>query len=284
MSISGSKKNGNDFVKSIGLGEFNVINVNPTKEEMESLGFEMEKEPEYLGEKDGNTTLRVNVWLKEVRTGQLFSTTFFLENKQVMSKDGSSKQYINSIGKSIYCDSVENLPEKFTAHTYHVSKVGESELVGFLDAWLDINKKESYTIELDWSSLMKGNLKEVKDLMKTDLPRSVVAMATIRISEKSGEKKEYQSIYNRRFLPGYTMKFFRAHPFAQGDIERLRAKDKVAKETREWLKPYEKFVVDATDPQYGIKDAFYIGPLKPYNPEDHLQSGPKVLDPHDSEY
>jgi hypothetical protein len=276
MSITATKREGFSDEKLIGVGEFEVVEFN---RELDKDG----KEIKYTGEKDGNTTFRVAITCKEVKSGKLFPLTFYLEDKEVVSKSGKH-QFINAVGRTTYADDVENLSEKFVAFPYHKARSGEPELVAFLDAWLDIDRKQAYDLTPNWKALMSGSVKELKDLQKTDLPRTIMAMATVRVVEKDGELKEYQQLYSRNILPGYNMKFFRTTKFTPEKLDALREQAKDAKDTRKWLKSYEQFAVDVTDPEYGIKDAYTLDVLRPYNPEENLVATDKVLSEEDANY
>ena len=81
MSSIGGKKRENtgsgDSVKKVGLFECNVVAINPTIEEYkDKLGIELKedsKAAEYLGEtKDGNSYVRVDVWLQKVNAEDKF--------------------------------------------------------------------------------------------------------------------------------------------------------------------------------------------------------------------
>jgi hypothetical protein len=280
MSVTGSKREATQFSdeKMIGIGEFEVLEFN---KELDSDG----KEIDYTGEsREGNPTFRVAVTVKEVKSGKYFPLSFFLEDKEVTTKDGAKFQYINEIGRTSYAEDEANLSEKFKAFPYRKAKVGEAEVVGFLDAWLDIDRSQPYTLDLDWKALRAGSVKELRDLQKTDLPRTIMGMATVRVSEKDGQVKEYQQIYNRNILPGYNTKFFRTTKYTEEMLENIREKNRLAPETKKWPKSYEKFAIDVTDPQFGIKDAYYLGMLKVYTPEEHLPAGEKVLDETDASY
>ncbi len=282
--ITGSKREQTfDDSKMIGMGEFEVVDFN---KELDQDG----KPIKYLGEsKDGNTTFRVVVSLKQRGTNRIFPLVFFLENKEVMNKEGTSHQYVNSQCRSFYSDSVENLPAKFTAFSYHKARVGEVELLGFQDAWLNIDRKKSHDMVLEWDQLMKGSVKELKDMLKSELamssggiPQTICAMAIVNIVEKTNdmgdkEVREYQKIYNRYILPGYNMRFFRNHKFTAVELEAMREQNRNAKETKNWLKGYERFAIDITDPQYGCKDAYYLGEMKPYNSGENVPAGDKAL-------
>ena len=244
------------------------------------------KDIKYLGDKAGNTTLRIAVTLKNKATGKFFPLSFYLEDKEVVTKDGNKKQYINPKGQTTYAADPEDLSEKFAAGGYHVAKVGEADLAEFLNAWLDVNRQIPYDILPNWKELMKGNVKELTGIL-TDatLTRTITAMATIRIVEKDGEVKEYQQIYNRRFLPGFTMKFFRTKNYTEAILDGLREKQRNSIETKSgYLESYERFAIDVTDPQYGIKDIYFLGPLKDYLPEEHVVAGDKVLAEDNSDY
>ena len=52
-------------------------------------------------------------------------------------------------------------------------------------------------------------IKELKDQVDGAYCTNVAALATITVKQKDGENKEYQSIYNKAFLPAYYLKNFR---------------------------------------------------------------------------
>src|SRR6478736_851979 len=116
--IEGKKRENQGFEgKKVGLFAAKVVAVNPDREEFkEVLGIELKDESKadnYIGEKDGNVTLRLNFWLEEVKTKQKFNVTFFLENKEKSNKDNTKKQYINETGSCSWADDPNNLPKWF---------------------------------------------------------------------------------------------------------------------------------------------------------------------------
>ena len=263
--------------KMVGLFEAEVVEFN---KELDSDG----KEIKYTGERDGNATFRVAVTLKDKASGKYFPLSFYLENKEAVSKSGKN-QWINELGRSMYADSKENLPEKFAAVPVHKAIVGEADLLNFLDAFLNIDRNQSYTLSIDTKKLINGSVKELRDLLKTDLPRTVLAMATVRTVEKDGEVKEYQGVYNRKFIPGYNFRTFVAAKLDDTALATLRTRDQAARENKKgYLKAWEKYAIEVTDPQYGISDAYSISPLKVYNAEDHVVTANAVLDETDASY
>jgi len=287
MSIGGNRREntGDSFSKSVGLYEGKIVSINPSIEEYkEVLGIELKedsKATEYIGEsKEGNTYLRINVWTEDVKTGNKYPIQFYLENKEKENKDATKKQYINNVGVCSWAESPKNLPEWFSERDYRVAYVGEEELYNFMRTWLsslDYRSAET-TLELDWKKLMRGNVKDLKDQIDGEWANNIVAPATIKIQEKDGEMKEYQSVWNKAFLSPYSLKQFRLvdynNPMVLENLKRKKPKE---------MKAHEKFVVQITS-EYGCKDVFYLGDLKEYVADEFLQGSDKVIDESDSSY
>lgn len=290
MSNIGGKKreqsfDNKDFVKKVGLFEAEVIAINPTIEEYKDLlGIELKedsKQAEYLSKSDeGHAKLRVDVWLEEVKSKDKFKTTFFLENKEKWNKDATKQQYINSIGMCSWADDPNNLQEWFSKREYRVAFVGEEDLYNFLRTWLgnlDLRDAES-TLQLDWSKMMKGNTKDLRAQVGGEFATNVVALATVKTVEKEDGPKEYQSVYNRAFLPAYCLKQFRLLDYGNPTtVNALRAKK--SKD----LKPHERFVINVTG-EYGCKEFFILKDLKEYNADDNLVASDKVIAEDDSDF
>ena len=289
MSNIGGKKREqsqvSDFKKSVGLFEATVVAINPDIEEYkEKLGMELKEDSkavEYLGtSQDGNKTLRVDVWLEDVKNNNKFKATFFLENKEKENKDKTKKQYINNIGSCSWADDANNLPTWFAARDYRVAFVGEEELYNFMRTWLgelDYRDAET-TLQLDWAKMMKGNVKDLKTQVNGEWCSNIVALATIKTVQKEDEIKEYQGVFNKAFLPSYSLKLFRLVNYSdQSVLKNLRAKK--SKD----LKPHERFVINVTG-EYGCKDFYTFKDLKEYNTDDNLVASDKVIAEDDGEY
>jgi hypothetical protein len=289
MSNIGGKKREqsqmSDFKKSVGLFEATVVAINPDIEEYkEKLGMELKEDSkavEYLGtSNDGNKTLRVDVWLEDVKNNNKFKTTFFLENKEKENKDKTKKQYINNIGSCSWADDANNLPTWFAAREYRVAFVGEEELYNFMRTWLgDLDYRDAETtLQLDWGKMMKGNVKDLKAQVNGEWCTNIVALATIKTVQKEDEIKEYQGVFNKAFLPSYSLKLFRLINYNdQTIISNLRAKK--SKD----LKPHERFVINVTG-EYGCKDFYTFKDLKEYNSDDNLVASDKVIAEDDMEF
>lgn len=288
MAIGGNKRESTqqqEYTKKIGLFEAKVVAVNPSAEEyLDALGIELKdgsKVTEYLGESgDGNTTLRVDFWLQEVKSGEKLKVNFFLENKLKVNKDGTKKQFINNIGTTSWASDENLLPDWFKGRDYRQAYVGEEELYGFLRTWLgNLDYRDASTVlQLDWKTLMKGNIKDIKQQVDGEYCTNVVALATIKTVEKDGEIKEYQNVYNKAFLPAYALKQFRvvdySNPEVQNSLRTKKSKD---------LKVHERFVVAVTG-EYGCRDFYSLKDIRDYNAEENIVASDKVISTDGGDY
>ena len=274
-----------NYVKKVGLFEAKVVAINPTLEQFKDvLGMEVQEDSklaEYLGEsKDGNNTLRVDFLLEEVKSEEKFKVSFFLEDKERENKDGTKQQYINEIGMCAWADDPNNLPDWFTGREYRQAYVGEEDLYNFLRTWLGkLDYRDADTVlQLEWKKLMKGNVRDLKDQVDGEYCTNVVALATVITRERDGEVKEYQGVYNRAFLPAYSLKNFRLVDYGSreeiGKLTSKKSKD---------LKPHERFVLNVAG-EYGCKDYYILRDLQEYNPDDNLVASDATLSSDGSDY
>ncbi len=275
-----------NYQKKVGLFEANVVAINPTVEEYSTiLGREISpdsKATEYLGEsRDGNTYLRVDVWFEEVKSYDHFKVSFFLEDKERENRDGTKKQYINSVGMCSWADDESNLAEWFTkGRDYRVAYVGEEDLYNFLRKWLSkLDYRQAATeLHVDWKKLMRGNLSDVKNQIDGEWCSKIGGMATVVVKEQDGETKEYQGVYNKDFLHEGMLKQFRVVDYTDSRI----VSNLKSKKPRE-LKPHERFIVNVTG-EYGCKDYYILKELENYNPGDNLVASDKFISEDGSDY
>jgi hypothetical protein len=193
--------------------------------------------------------------------------SFFLEDKERENKDGTKKQYINSIGMCSWAGDENDLAEWFTkGRDFRVAYTGEEDLYNFMRTWLaDLDYRDAETVlQLEWKKLMRGNIKDIKDQIGGEWAKSVIALATVIVKERDGDSKEYQGIYNKAFLGGYALKQFRLVDYGDRRVQE-GLKNKKPKD----LKAHEKFVVNVIG-EYGCKDVFVLKDLQDFNPDDYL--------------
>jgi len=289
-SIGGKKRessaSSSDFGKKVGLFEANVVAINPTAEEFKDiLGMELKedsKATEYLGEtRDGNNYLRIDVWLEEVKNQDKFKVSFFLEDKERENKDGTKKQYINSIGMCSWAADENDLADWFTKdRDYRVAYVGEEDFYNFMRTWLsELDYRDAETVlQLEWKKLMRGNVKDLKDQIDGEWSKSVVALATVIVKERDGESKEYQGIYNKAFVGGYSLKQFRLVDYSD-----RRVQDSLKNKKPRDLKAHEKFVMNIIG-EYGCKDYYILKDLQDYNADDNLVASDAFISDDGDDY
>lgn len=297
MSVQGKTKENVEFTKKTGFFEGKVVAINPTKSELEKmLSVEIDNEIDYTSteEIEGKEVKRSQIvfWVKDEveREGShgYRSIRFFLKdldrtNTIKPEEEGTKvrkRQYINSIGITTWADSVDNLQDWFKERDFRVARVGEEELYTFIGSWLNkLDRKDKDTLlAFDWKRLISGNVKELTDQIGGEYDATVVALVTIRVVEKEGEKKEYEQVYSRDFMPGFAMKQVRTKKVDADFI----AKAKITERKKRSL--LQRFVLGVTDSQFGVKDYYSLGELEDYDPTKNPVASDKVLAEDDTSY
>jgi hypothetical protein len=299
-TIEGVRREEREFSKKVGLFPAKVIAINPTEDEYsELLGWELKegsKETDYLGEdEEGNTRLRINVWLEDIKSGTKFNASFFLKNKERENKDFTKKQWINAVGKCTWVTDINETRKLdkykwFTKHEHRVAFVGEEELYNFVHKWLsglDFNNTATdLHIDDNWKKFMKGSVKPLRDEIEGEWCRDpktgdvipFVALATIHTKqgEDGEEPKTFQNVYTKDFLYIDTLPHFRLVDYMKdAEYERLKAKKS--------LKDHERFVLDIRG-EYGSKDYYLLKDIQDYNPEDNLVASDKTISEEGDDY
>lgn len=281
MGIKGKAREQKDFVKETGFFEGEVLAINPTREALEKiLDTTLEKDPEYLSEDHGVKRLNLNVWVKNLKDGKVRVIKFFLKDFPRMNKDGSKRQFINDVGMTTWSDTEDNLQGWFRERPYRVANEGEEELYNFAVTWLNkLDTRDAETVlHFDWSKLMKGNVKEISDEINGEFCGTICPLVMIRTVNKDGQPAEFEQVYNKEFLPGYAIKQIRLRKIDRGFIESARMTE------RKKRNKLQKFILNVTDPSYGVKDFYTLGELTPYDPSKNIVSGGSVIAEDDSSY
>lgn len=215
------------YKRYIGISPVYVVAVNPTKAELQTMYPEAQeiKEQEYLSEKDGVKTFRVDFRLRtDPEWGNKIDTTarlnFFLANEVVTNKDQTKIQVIDNYGETCWVTK-EQYKAKMKPDTsrvvgdYRPCHKGEADFYQFLKCWLNIKDSTLWNndfrkwlpreadelkdceISLNWDELMKGNIKEVKDIIDKVKDYRVKVCFGVKTTE---DNNQYQDIYRHRFL------------------------------------------------------------------------------------
>jgi hypothetical protein len=286
MAIAGQKRESletKEYVKRVGLFEANVIAINPDAEWYnDELGIQLKEDSKatvYLGVTDeGVKTLRVDVWLQDIKSGEKFKVTFYLKDKAIISKSGKT-QFITDQCATSYAANKDYLPTWFIKRDYRVAREGEPELCTFLATWTNINfyEDKDAKIVLEWKDLMKGNVSELRDEIEASAKDTIVAMATVKTVETSDGIKEYQAVFNKAFMPAYGLRQLRQINVNKEYITRI------GKKLSKDLKIYDKFILKVAG-EYGCKDFYAFADLKEYNAADNFVASDKVIADDDDVY
>lgn len=182
-----------------GLVDFTPVMLNPTKEELASVGINFEKEPVYLDKSsDGNSRIRLDIWgrVKINDVESLKKITFFIEDVEKASQAGNF-QFINVYGDSAYGETPEKIVEAyswFKANGVRKAKSGEPDFVTFIKRWLSIGRGQEASLD-GLHKLFVGNVDDLRSLLKTNKDRKLQVLLTVT----GKDDKYYQNIYNRYF-------------------------------------------------------------------------------------
>lgn len=282
MAVKGSTTTGQQegFSKKVGYGEFRVLKVNPTREELNGiLGIESDKgEIEYAGkDTEGFHRMNIHVWVESIKTKEKFPVRFTLTDKQVVGKNSGKTQYINSVGDTGWAMDESGLQGWFTHFKdkdgnvlgdkqYRKAIMGEGTLYGFLRSWFNINYwAADAELSFDTAKLLSGNMNELNNYIGTDITQTVVLMTTVRVVEDdNGDIKEYQSVYNGASMPGKMIRFLR---------------------TGSDHKAVKKFK-DTIAGEYGCTDYYVVEEMRPYLTGENLaaSNNTKIVADDDAEY
>lgn len=207
----------------IGVAPFTVIAVNPSKKEMEEIyGTTLEKEPEYISEKDGVKNVRLDFIIKSdaEKCGfeLLTKLAFFIREQERVNKDGTKVQVIDKYGTTAWVTNEEfknkaipmysNGPANIDSD-YRAAFGGEEALTDFIKAYLNIpslykwkngkidgmidNPSDAEARVDNIEKLFKGDFSEMKEILTLQPENRVKVMLGIKTDD---EGKIYQATFN----------------------------------------------------------------------------------------
>jgi len=237
-----------------GIAECNVVGINMSKEQMQALGWKVEKDPEYIDTaKDGTDTVTISIILKETTTGTYLPLRFTIWDKVRGKSKSETYQYLNNLGWEAWAKSEDELKSTFASRPYRLAKEGESAFYNFMRKWLCL-KGDDAELEFNLNKLLRGNFRELHDVVSTFSEQKVVVLATINSYEKNSQPHQVQNVCNLDFLPAEifgnpTVNYFKPGVKAPKDIE--------------W------FTKNITKEKFGCKDFYKLEPFQKYVPSNN---------------
>lgn len=206
----------NDAKKFTGVIPFNVIAINPTKQQLNDIGLTFVKaEPVYqreFGAEKRKSTI-IDVWLKATPTPKvpdldmLTKLTFFISNDEFVSTKTGKCQYVNKYGRTAWAAE----PSDLNSNAYFVNEDarqsfrGEEDLYKFLFAWLnmtyDLDRKIFNPCRIDVQKLFNSDYSELQSIVEKAGAYSVKVLTGVRkVEGDDGTVRYYATTYNRYFL------------------------------------------------------------------------------------
>ena len=215
MALTGSSNansNGNKKLY-VGLECFKVLTLNPSKAEMkEILNIEVENEPVYTKEDNGETSTRLDFWLDNGLEGDLnirTKMTFFVSNKKRVNKTGDKYQLINQYGTTIWLSvsdfETNTIPENqqwFPTAGIRRAYTGEDDLMSFLANFLNISVKKGDTCALDniEDLVENGDVEEIRGALEAFEDNEIKVLLGVK-------DNKYQVVYTKQTMRPYASDF-----------------------------------------------------------------------------
>lgn len=301
MAKGTEKKQFDEISKVVGLGEFKVVSINPTREQLNKLlgkeDSDDDKEIEYVSEKDSVDRVRIVFWLQEQKSKRLIPHSIMLVKENRLNNNADKVQLINQLGDTTWCPFVKDGDEitdeidysgvlswfkefqnkdkeKIADKTYKIAYQGEEELLCFLRGWLNgVNLYPATpddcinTVFLEnVDKLFSGNVKELTgEIDGLFSKQSFVALTGVSTS-KDDSTKQYQQVFSKGFLPGNFMKFINnGNTFPTAWTKKI----------------WEKFVKNV---ESQFKAFYKLEPLQDYNPAEDIATQDEPISPTEASY
>lgn len=204
---SAEVKTGREFVNYTGVAKVKVVAINPTLAELEAIGITyLTSEPEYTSISDeGHSRTRIDVYVQHLDKSELITRgSIFLEDKEAIGSTSGKYLIINDLGQSTWNTDVQAAIEVtvqsgknagktwFKPEGARIAKVGEVTLFNFIRDWVNAESTETVKLDTSTSNLAKGNVNELKKLVK-DCEVAKAAFKAFFVVNDTGEK-QYQQI------------------------------------------------------------------------------------------
>ncbi len=193
------KKVFNEIKLFTGLHNMKVVAVNPTKEQLEEMGFKPKKAPVYVTTEGDVKKLRLDFHVLGIGPGGekiMSKVAFFLENQYRLNKDGNKSEWINDFGRTAW--SAQGTPDDaptgltwFKFETARQSHVGEADLHLFLVNWLNIGPDDEAKME-NFLGMFDEDYAELRGLLAGNIDNEIRVLLCVRDGK-------YQSVYNKYF-------------------------------------------------------------------------------------
>lgn len=238
MALAGGKESKEELEikRYIGVAPVYVLAVNPTKEQLSEIyGRDIEKDPEYVTEKDGVKTARIDFILKtnETRCNDVKLITkmsFFIQDAFKYNKEQTKTMVIDLYGRTAWATKEELKDKSIPMYksgpanldtNYRQCYDGEDLLTDFLKTYLQIpnvqkfdSKKNKWVMvetpadseaRLDHvADFFKGNFKELKDALNMQPNNQVKVLIGVKTTN---DNRQFQDVFIQKVLHNNATKY-----------------------------------------------------------------------------
>ena len=220
-----------------GVGSVFVVGVNPNKSELEKLyERELDKDPEYVTEKDGVVSARIDFIVKTDTAAKcnngielLTKVSMFIRKEYRFNKDKTKVQVIDKYGRTAWVTKEQAKNHEIPVYSngkpanidkdYRPAYIGEEDITNFLKLFLGIPNVEKWVKNEETGKrevvglvdnpqdcecrleniedYFKGKFNEIKDAINLMPNNKIKVLFGVRTTD---EGKQYQDVYTRKFL------------------------------------------------------------------------------------
>lgn len=220
-----------------GVGSVFVVGVNPNKSELEKLyERELDKDPEYVTEKDGVVSARIDFIVRTDTAAKcnngielLTKVSMFIRKEYRFNKDKTKVQVIDKYGRTAWVTKEQAKNHEIPVYSngkpanidkdYRPAYVGEEDITNFLKLFLGIPNVEKWVKNEETGrrevvglvdnpedcecrlehieDYFKGKFNEIKDAINLMPNNKIKVLFGVRTTD---DGKQYQDVYTRKFL------------------------------------------------------------------------------------
>jgi len=216
------EKTGGYKILYTGFGNFTPIAVNPTADEIRKIYNKTPedeiREPNYQIKDD---TTKIEIWCKYIpvemdseelkKNPPIVRYTVFVGRDEVHSMDGSKKQFVNHQNKAFYYKNIEEIKErnsletedwkKFSLEGVRVAMKGEVQLMDFIVALFNADRKKNILQFDNFGKICDGNVRELKEHIENAQQSN--RLITLLCTVKDGQ---YQDVFSGVLRVNHTPK------------------------------------------------------------------------------
>ena len=230
MAFAANESTVKDIKKLYGICPVEIIAVNPNKKKLEEINphKEYDSEPQYVTEKEGVKTARIDFWVKSsekfgAKHAFKSKVTFFIKEEIFSTTDNTKVQVIDKYGRTCWISKEDfkskttpiysNGPAKIDINSVKPVYKGEVELTTFIRTFLNVYKIDVYNKNTGtWGvykdpskcegrienvkNFFSNNFKEVEDCISL-MPNNAVK---VLFGIKTTENGQFMDVFNRHFM------------------------------------------------------------------------------------